>query len=105
ELGDGNVGGDDGHARKVTAGLRAPRRNRVSASSHGDELVADRTHRHQTLRLRRVALDLPAQVRDVDVAGALVADVGAAPEVLHDLAPREDAVGLSGEARGARELR
>src|ERR671933_228103 len=77
----------------------------VSIRSHGHEPVADPAHGEQALRVRRVALDLAAQVRDVDVAGALVAYVGAVPEVLHDLAAAEDALRLGGKEREQPELR
>src|SRR5256885_1875913 len=53
----------------------------------------------QALRSSRIVLDLPPQVRDVDVACALVAHVGAVPEVLHDLAAREHPVGLTRQER------
>src|SRR5438105_3282764 len=47
--------------------------------------------------MRRVPLDFSAQRRNVRVARPLVADVGALPEMLHDLAPREDSPRLLGE--------
>src|SRR5205823_30591 len=50
-------------------------------------------------------LDLAAQVGDVDVARALVAHVRRVPEVLHDLAPAVDALGLLGEEGEQTELR
>ena len=40
----------------------------------------------------------------MDVARALTPDERAVPEVLHDLAPREDSVGRAGEEREQREL-
>src|SRR5438094_9114531 len=69
----------------------------VSFCLHGLELVAAAPDRHDPLGPSRVALDLAANVRDVEVAGSLVSDVRAVPEVAHDLAPREDASGLAGE--------
>src|SRR3989304_5938756 len=53
----------------------------------------------------RVSLDLPAEVRDVRVARARVADVGALPEVLHDLVAGEDLAGPLGEEAEQLELR
>jgi hypothetical protein len=44
-------------------------------------------------------LDLAAQVRDVRVARALVADMAGVPEVGEDLAPAEGAPGVPGEER------
>src|SRR3954449_13606368 len=77
----------------------------VAIRSHRDELVADAANGHELLGPLRVALDLAAQVRHVDVARALVADVRAVPQVLHHLAAREDLLGLAGEEREQLELR
>src|ERR1700757_2543670 len=72
--------------------------NRTAAVKSGrDELVPGAADRHEPLRLGRVALDLPPQVRDVHLAGVLVPDVLARPEVLHELAARDDRVRLLGE--------
>src|SRR5919197_3840080 len=73
--------------------------------SHCEELVTDPAHGHEPLRPPRRLLDLAPEVGDVDVARALVADVRAVPEVLHDLAPGVDALGLLGEEREQAELR
>ena len=51
-----------------------------------------------TIRLEcRIGLELATQVGDVDVAGSLVSDVRALPEVLHDLLAAEDALWLTRE--------
>src|SRR2546421_8560805 len=73
--------------------------------SHGEQLVADAANGDEAARPPRGRLDLPPQVRDVDVAGALVADVRAVPQVLHDLAAAVDALGLLGEEGEQAELR
>src|ERR671937_1035745 len=73
--------------------------------SHCAELVADAANGHEPLRPAGCLLDLAPQVGDVDVAGALVADVRAVPEVLHDLAPRVHPLGLLREEREQAELR
>src|SRR5215207_593300 len=73
--------------------------------SHGDELVADPADGQDPLRLVRRLLDLAPEVRDVDVARTLVADVRALPEMLHDLAPAVGALRLLGEQRQQPELR
>src|SRR2546429_135304 len=73
--------------------------------SHCEELVADPAHGDEPSRPARRLLDLAPEVRDVDVARALVADVRAVPEVLHDLAPAVDALGLLREEREQAELR
>src|SRR5262249_30904117 len=74
-------------------------------SSGCDEHVAGAADGHEALRLRGIALDLPAQVRDVHLAGVLVADVVARPEVLHELAAGDDRFRLLGEEREHLELR
>ena len=72
--------------RRRTSRARQARSVSSASSSCRDELVAGAADGHQPLRLGRVALDLPAQVRDVHLARVLVADVLARPEVLHQLA-------------------
>src|ERR1044072_3633319 len=69
------------------------------------ERVADSTHRHDPLRIARIELDLPAQVRNVDVTRTLVADVRALPEMLHDLPAAEDSLRLLGKEQQQPELR
>src|SRR6478672_10488250 len=64
-----------------------------------DQFVAEAGNRDDPLRVRRIALDFSSECRDVCVARAFVADVGALPEVLHDLAAREDATWVAGEQR------
>src|SRR5262245_66362946 len=66
---------------------------------HRLQFVAAAANRHETFRPGRVALDLPPDVRDVEIARTLVADVGAVPEVTHDLPPRETAPRLAGYHR------
>src|SRR5204863_8253305 len=91
-----------------TASLRRSRQaghmRFVSFCLHGLELVAAAPDRHDPLGPSRVALDLAADVRDVQVAGSLVADVRAVPEVAHDLAAREDPLRLAGEQREQLQL-
>src|SRR6266542_1842700 len=92
--------------------LRPPRRGDkpgfplvVCWNAHGrKEGVADPPDRYEPIRVARIELDLPAQVRDVDVAGPLVADVGALPQVLHDLPPAEDPLRLFREEHEQPEL-
>ena len=55
--------------------------------------------------MRGVTLDLAAQVRDVHLAGVLVADVLARPEMLHELAARDDRFRLLGQQGQDLELR
>src|SRR5947208_2269976 len=64
-----------------------------------DELVAEAAHRDQAARPGGLALDLAADVEDVRVAGALVADEARLPQVLHDLAPADGAAGILREQR------
>src|SRR4051794_27337191 len=71
--------------RRGIPGRRTPRTG-FERLLRRNELVAGPADRHDPLRLRRVALELAPQVRRVDVAGVLVADVRALPQVLHDLA-------------------
>src|SRR5215217_8286000 len=73
--------------------------------SHGNELVADTSDRHEPLGPRGIGLDLAADVRDVEVGRALVADELAVPEVLHDRAPRVHAPRLSREECEQLQLR
>jgi hypothetical protein len=61
------------------------------------QLVAESGHCHDALGVGVVAFDLSAQRRHVRVAGSLVCDVGALPEMLHDLAAGEDSSGFFGE--------
>src|SRR5262245_27964327 len=73
--------------------------------SHSDKLVANPTHRHDPLRIGGIGLDLAPEVGDVDVARALISDVRAVPEVLHDLLPAEHALRFRGEEIQETELR
>src|SRR5919199_2734675 len=73
--------------------------------SHCEQLVADAANGDEPLRRAGGRLDLPPQVGDVDVAGALVADVRRVPEVLHDLAAAVDPLGLLREEGEETELR
>ncbi len=67
---------------------------RSQAPSHLlDEAVADAAHGEEELGLLRVALDLLAQVADVDVDGARVAVLGVAPDVLEQRLAGEHAAG------------
>ena len=61
------------------------------------QTVAHSAHGDHELRVLRVALDLLAQVRDVDVAGADVAGELRLPELLHDLEPAEDLARVLGQ--------
>src|SRR5689334_24961513 len=63
------------------------------------EAVADAAHSEEELRLLGVALELLAQVADVDVDGARVAVLGVAPDVLEQRLAAEHA------ARRARQRR
>src|SRR3954451_4841569 len=91
-------GGDGSRVGVVSA--TADRRTSV-----GRELVPEPAHRDEAGRVRRVALDLPADVEDVRVAGALVADEARLPEGLHDLAAGDGAARSLGEQREQPELR
>src|SRR5262245_16410056 len=72
---------------------------------HGEELVARTANGHEPHGILRVALDLAADVGDVQVGRPRVADVLALPEVLHDLPPREDPAGVAGEEGQELQLR
>src|SRR5207249_3427122 len=81
----------------------------VGAALCGDELVADAAHRQQALRVARVGLELPAEIRDVHVDRPAVADELALPEMPDELVSSEVAAGLGGEQcdepeLGSREL-
>ena len=116
-------GGEDEERRRAADRLRAPcragrrqerepclrvqtaqpaRRVHRAVDNHGSSL-ADAARR-RSARLRRPHLDLPAQVRDVHVAGVLVPTYVALPEVLHDLPPGEDALRLLDQAGEQLEL-
>src|SRR4051794_10055336 len=81
------------------------RRSFVGICSHSVEPVPEAAYRDDPLRLRRVALELAAEVRDVRVAGSLVARVAAVPEMAHDVAPRGDIARRGREQRQQAELR
>src|SRR5512140_2165235 len=81
----------------VGRGPQAAHTRCVSVCLHGLELVADPADGHQSFRPGRITLELAADVRDMQVARALVTDERAVPEVAHDLAPREHPLRLSGE--------
>src|SRR6266516_2386464 len=66
------------------------------------ELVADAAHREEELGLLRVALELLAQVADVDVDRARIAVLGVPPDVLEQRLAAEHAAGAVGE--GAEDL-
>src|SRR6185436_12710652 len=68
-------------------------------------LIANAAHGQDQLRLLRVALDLLAQVRDVDVAGALVAIELGLPQLLHDLGAGENLARAGDEEAQQLELR
>src|ERR1044072_8573087 len=70
----------------------------------GVELVADAAYGADELGVLGVALDLLAQVRDVDVAGALVAVELGLPELVHDLAAGEDLSGAADQEAEQLEL-
>src|SRR5918995_3065724 len=72
------------------AAAALPRSDGEARSRLRRELVADAAHRHHQLGVLGVALDLLAQVRDVDVAGAHVAPELGLPQLLHDLLAGED---------------
>jgi len=85
-----------------TASMRAmaaEMRGCDGGTSCRDQLVAEPWDREDPLRVRRIALDFSAKCRDVCVARSFVSDVGALPEVLHDLAARKNATWLAGEQR------
>src|SRR5918995_3101687 len=69
------------------------------------ELVPDAPDRQHELGLLRVALDLLAQVRDVDVARPHVTLELALPQLLHDLLAAEHLTGPAGEQPQYLELR
>src|SRR3954467_5250933 len=87
-----------------TSGVCERSEARGTVSLHGDELVADLAHRDDALGVRRVALELAPQVRDVHVARAGVADERRPPDVLHDLAAAPDVPRPLGEQREELEL-
>ena len=66
------------------------------------EAVADAAHGEEELGLLGVALELLAQVADVDVDGARVAVLGVAPDVLEQGLAAEHPAGRAGE--GAEDL-
>ena len=69
-----------------------------------DEAVADAAHGEEELGLLRVALELLAQVPDVDVDGARVAVLGVAPDVLEQRLAGEHPAGRAGERAEDLEL-
>ena len=69
------------------------------------ELVADAAHGQHQLGVLGVALDLLAQVGDVDVAGADVAAELRLPQLLHDLLAAEDLARVAGQQAQDLELR
>src|SRR4029450_3963150 len=83
----------DTHIKLAVDAERLPQ-SFVEICSYCGELVADAADGDDALRVRRIFLELLAQVGDVDVTGALVTHVLAVPEVLHDLAPAEHPFGL-----------
>src|SRR4051794_13292465 len=72
---------------------------RRAASVHVAEAVADAAHRDEVLRLLGVALELLAQVADVDVHRPRVAVGGVAPDAGEQHVAGEDATGAAGEGR------
>ena len=81
-LDDDERAADDQRAARA----RAARGSRRGTAHRVAEAVADAAHREDQLRLARVALDLLAQVTDVDVDRPRLAVVGAAPEPLEQRA-------------------
>src|SRR5439155_24841965 len=63
----------------------------------GHQLVPEAGYGDDPFWMRWVALNLPSECRHMGVAGALVSDVGALPEMLHDLAACENSPRLVGE--------
>src|SRR6185503_7548282 len=68
------------------------------------EAVAGPPHREYQLRVARVALDLLAEMPDVDVDRARLAVVGAPANALEELPPAEHHARLGGEQREQLEL-
>src|SRR6476619_7474797 len=66
-------------------------------SSREDEPIALSADRFDSRGLMRVALDLRAQLRDMDLTRPSAADVGAVPERFHDRPPAHDTARLIGE--------
>src|SRR6478752_7502237 len=71
----------------------------------GVELVADAAYGEDELGVLGVALDLLAEVGDVDVTGSLVAVELGLPQLLHDLGAGEDLAGAADEEAQELELR
>src|SRR5436190_4439192 len=82
---------------RLRASLAVPNPRFACFCLHGLQLVTRAANRHESLRLPRVTLELPSEVRDVEVAGPLVPDVVAVPEMAHDLGTGEDAFRLRRE--------
>src|SRR6266480_3106 len=70
---------------RLRALLPAPNPHFACFCLHGLQLITGAANGHEAFRVRRIALELPPDVRDVEVARSLVADVVAVPEVTHDL--------------------
>src|SRR4051794_4981567 len=72
-------------------------RRRCGTGSRVAEAVADTTDGEDQLRLARIALELLAQVADVDVDRARLAVVRASPEPLEQHLPRVHPARVRGE--------
>ncbi len=93
-------------ARSLSGSRRAGGRiAAANARSVLGEAIADPPHREDQLGVLRIALDLLAQVGDVDVAGPDVSAELGLPELLHDLLAREDLARVLGEQPQHLELR
>src|SRR6202022_4484549 len=81
---------------RITSRARSERvrRSRMGSASGVAEAVADAPHREQVLGLLGVALELLAQVTDVDVDRARVAERGVAPDLGEQHVARVDAAGV-----------
>ena len=86
---------DDERSARQPGADAARRRHRVP------EAVADAAHGVDQLGLARVALELLAQMADVDVDRARLAVLGAAPERLEQHLARVDAPGMRREERSS----
>src|SRR3954447_5743959 len=78
---------------------------RHQPSSVGDESVALAAHGLDAHRPVDAPLDLPAELRDVHLARAAVADVRAVPQRFHDRRTAHRAAGLVGEQHEQPKLR
>src|SRR6201989_1435361 len=91
-------------AKNSSARRLAIERSWLSSALRVAEPVADPAHGEQVLRVLRVALELLAQVADVDVDRARVAVGAVAPDAREQHVARPHAAGAGGEREQDLEL-